>query len=40
MLSKNRKETKQGEIVFIEDLVPEEHLLRKIEAAVDFTKNI
>ena len=28
----------QGEIVYLEDLVPENHLLRKIDAAVDFTK--
>ena len=38
MLSKEMKDTKQGEIVFLEDLVPKNHLLRKIEAAVDFTK--
>ena len=28
----------QGEIIYIEDLVPKDHLLRKIDAAVDFTR--
>ena len=38
MLEKKEKNMNQAEIVSIEDLVPEEHLLRKIEAAVDFKK--
>ena len=38
MLSKGNDGRKQGEIVCIDDLVPKDHLLRKIEAAVDFTK--
>lgn len=38
MLSKERKERSQGEIIYIEDLVPKNHLLRKIDDAVDFTK--
>ena len=32
------KARKQSEIICVEDLVPEDHLLRKIEAAVDFSK--
>lgn len=38
MLSKGNNGRKQEEIVCIEDLVPKDHLLRKIEKAVDFTK--
>ena len=38
MLSKGNDGRKQGEIIYIDDLVPKEHLLRKIDAAVDFTK--
>ena len=38
MLSKERKECNQGEIVYMDDLVPKNHLLRKIDKAVDFTK--
>ncbi len=38
MLSKGNDRRNQGEIICIDDLVPKDHLLRKIEAAVDFTK--
>ena len=38
MLQKDKKERNQLEFVSIEALVPEEHLLRKIDAAVDFNK--
>lgn len=38
MLSKERKEWNQGEIIYMDDLVPKNHLLRKIDEAVDFTK--
>jgi hypothetical protein len=38
MLSKERKEWNQGEIIYIDDLVPNDHLLRKIDEAVDFSK--
>ena len=38
MLEKNVKNRNQVEIICIEDLVPQDHLLRKIERAVDFKK--
>ena len=38
MLEKNVQNRNQVEIICIEDLVPQEHLLRKIERAVDFNK--
>ena len=38
MLSKDKEERSQLEFVSIEELVPKEHLLRKIDSAVDFTK--
>ena len=38
MLKKDRKERDQLEFVSIEALVPKDHLLRKINAAVDFSK--
>ena len=38
MISRERKERSQGEIIYIDDLVPKNHLLRKIDEAVDFTK--
>lgn len=38
MLKKETEARKQSEIICVEDLVPEYHLLRKIEAAVDFSK--
>ena len=38
MLKKDRKERDQLEFVSIEALVPKDHLLRKIDAAVDFNK--
>ncbi len=38
MLQKERKERYQLEFVSIEAFVPEDHLLRKIDAAVDFNK--
>ena len=38
MLSREQKERSQSKIICIEDLVPEDHLLRKIDETVDFTK--
>ena len=38
MIVKNSKNRDQVEIVCIENLVPEEHLLRKIDRAVNFEK--
>ena len=38
MLIKNKKDFGQGEIIFMDDLVPDNHLLRKIDSAVDFTR--
>ena len=38
MLEKNVNNRSLVEIVSLEDLVPEDHLLRKIDAAVDFRK--
>lgn len=38
MLEKNKSERDQLEFVCLETMVPEDHLLRKIEAAVDFNK--
>ena len=38
MLQKDKRERNQLEFVSIEELVPKEHLLRKIDAAVDFKK--
>lgn len=38
MLSKGNDGRSQGEIIYIDDLVLKDHLLRKIDAAVDFTK--
>lgn len=38
MLSKGQKGRDIMEMVWLEDLVPQEHLLRKIEAAVEFEK--
>ena len=38
MLEKNAQNRNQVEIICIEDLVPQNHLLRKIERAVDFKK--
>ena len=37
MISKNTDHTAQMQIVSIEQLVPEDHLLRKIDAAIDFS---
>ncbi len=37
MLSKNRKERNQIEMFSVEGFVPQDHLLRKIDRAVDFT---
>ncbi len=37
MLRTNKKERDQVEIFSIEEFVPQEHLLRKIDSAVDFT---
>ncbi len=36
MLSKGQKERKQIQMVCIDDLVPKEHLLRKIDRAIDW----
>ena len=38
MLNREQKERRQSEIICIDDLVPKNHLLRKIDEAVDFTK--
>ena len=38
MLKKEKMERDQIEFVSIEELVPKEHLLRKIDEAVDFNK--
>ena len=38
MLSKGQNRCDMLEMVWLEDLVPKEHLLRKIDAAVDFNK--
>ena len=38
MLEKNKKDLSQMELVSVEDFVPKDHLLRKINAAVDFDK--
>ena len=38
MLKKNKRERDQVEFVCLEAMVPEDHLLRKIEAAIDFNK--
>lgn len=38
MLEKNVKNREQVEFICLENLVPEEHLLRKIDRAVDFDK--
>ena len=37
MLNKEKEERNQLEFVSLEDLVPSDHILRKIDAAVDFT---
>ena len=38
MLEKNVQNRRQAEIICLEDLVPENHLLRKIDRAVDFDR--
>ena len=38
MLNRKQKERSQNEITCIDDLVPKNHLLRKIDETVDFTK--
>ena len=38
MLNREQKERSQSEIICIDALVPENHLLRKIDETVDFTK--
>ena len=38
MLNREQKERSQSEIICIDDLVPRNHLLRKIDERVDFTK--
>ncbi len=38
MLNREQKERSQSEIICIDDLVLENHLLRKIDETVDFTK--
>ncbi|MBF1141450.1 MAG: transposase, partial [[Eubacterium] sulci] len=37
MITKNNKRLDQMQIVSLESLVPEEHLLRKIDKAIDFS---
>ena len=36
MITKNTKKEPQVQIVSLEQLVPEDHLLRKIDAVIDF----
>ena len=38
MLRKEKEEGMQMEMICMDDLVPEDHLLRKRDSAVDFTK--
>ena len=38
MLRKEKEERMQMEMICMDDIVPEDHLLRKIDSAVDFTK--
>lgn len=38
MLKKNVQNRQQAEIICLEDLVPENHLLRKIDRAVNFDR--
>ena len=38
MLNREQKERSQSEITCIDDLVPKNHLLQKIDETVDFTK--
>ncbi len=38
MLNREQKERSQSEITCIDGLVPKNHLLRKIDETVDFTK--
>ena len=38
MIQREKKETEQVEYFVVEEFVPKDHLLRKIERAVDFTK--
>lgn len=38
MLTKGKENRYQYEMICVEDMVPEDHLLRKIDSAVDFTK--
>ena len=37
MLKTRKEEREQYEMICIEDLVPQEHILRKIDSAIDFT---
>lgn len=37
MIKKDKSNNGQGEIVFIDELIPSDHQLRKIESAIDFT---
>ena len=37
MITKGTKERKQMQVVCIDDLVPKDHLLRKIEEAIDWS---
>ena len=38
MLVKNAENRSQMEFVSLEEMVPQDHLLRKIDAAIDFNK--
>ena len=40
MLSKNVEKAKQFQVVSIDQLVPEDHILRKIDEAVDALSNL
>ena len=37
MLRENKIEREQMEMVCIEEMVPKDHILRKIDSAIDFT---
>ena len=37
MLIENKAEREQMEMVCIEEMVPKDHILRKIDSAIDFT---
>jgi hypothetical protein len=36
-IKRNREELKQLKVISIEDLVPQDHILRQIDASIDFS---